>query len=306
MSQNKNTPSGNRRNRNYHHYNNKHKINIGDKGKEILENIDENNAVIKQFRGYAAELDNKHDRYERIFKYSRDITIESKRIIYLLHTLNKENNKDTILLDAKTRLDNLAKTLFQNIANELNHQDSYQYLRAYSSGLQEYIEAITFYNYLSENKLPDWSDIEKNLTYKTLLNDCDAVNLSDGQNIITTNEEIKTLITPTEYILGVADLTGELMRKCINNLASGDITSCYQTCNLVRDMHIGFIGCVGVCGKEIRRKLYVLKQSLIKMENVCYTVKVRGSEIPKHMLAEVAIGAAEEYPAEEDEGYQAY
>lgn len=271
-----------------------------------MENIDENNAVIKQFRGYATELDNKHDRYERIFKYSRDITIESKRIIYLLHTLNKESNKDAIFVDAKTRLDNLAKTLFQNIAQELNHQDSYQYLRAYSGGLQEYIEAITFYNYLSENKLPDWSDIEKNLTYKTLPTDCDEVNLPDEQNITATNEEIKTLITPTEYILGVADLTGELMRKCINNLASGDITSCYQTCNLVRDMHMGFIGCVGICGKEIRRKLYVLKQSLIKMENVCYTVKVRGSEIPKHMLAEVAIGAAEDYPTEDDEGYQAY
>lgn len=47
---------------------------------------DNNNPVIQCFRQYAQELDDKHDRYERILKQSRDITIESKRIIFLLHT----------------------------------------------------------------------------------------------------------------------------------------------------------------------------------------------------------------------------
>lgn len=45
--------------------------------------------IQQQFRLYARELDDKHDRQERIIKISRDITIESKRIIYLLHTINK-------------------------------------------------------------------------------------------------------------------------------------------------------------------------------------------------------------------------
>lgn len=38
------------------------------------------------FKEYGAELDTKHDRHERIVKISRDITIESKRIIFLLHS----------------------------------------------------------------------------------------------------------------------------------------------------------------------------------------------------------------------------
>lgn len=49
---------------------------------------DESNPVVMSFRQYAKELDAKHDRHERIFKYSRDITIESKRIIFLLHTID--------------------------------------------------------------------------------------------------------------------------------------------------------------------------------------------------------------------------
>ena len=33
-------------------------------------------------------LDEKHDKHERIVKLSRDITIESKRVIFLLHRIN--------------------------------------------------------------------------------------------------------------------------------------------------------------------------------------------------------------------------
>lgn len=38
--------------------------------------------------------------------------------------------------------------------------------------------------------------------------------------------------------------------------------------------------------KELKRKLYVLKNSLQKVENACYAIKIRGSEIPKHMLTD--------------------
>lgn len=32
-------------------------------------------------------------------------------------------------------------------------------------------------------------------------------------------------ITPVDYLLGVADLTGELMRMCINSVGNGDIAT---------------------------------------------------------------------------------
>ena len=265
-----------------------------------MEQLDENSPVIQQFRLYAAELDSKHDRYERIVKLCRDITIESKRIIFLLHTLDKDSKRETVLGEAKTRLDVLTKTFFKSIAMELAGQDPYQYSRAYRGGLQEFIEAVTFYQYLKDTKIEDWTHLEKNFVYTVPA----TPNVPGDETVTAPTKTISTLLAPNEYILGIADLTGELMRKCINNLASGDIASCYQTCNFVRDMHKGFIGCVGISVKEINKKLYTLKQSLIKMEKVCYTIKVRGSEIPKHMLADVV--AAEDYPAEDDEGYQAY
>lgn len=68
----------------------KSRPNLGDKAREVLENIDETCPVIQQFRQYSIELDDKNDRYERIVKLSRDITIESKRIIFLLHSVQTD------------------------------------------------------------------------------------------------------------------------------------------------------------------------------------------------------------------------
>lgn len=41
------------------------------------------------FKSYQVELDAKYDKYERLIKKSRDLTIESKRIIFLLHRVSR-------------------------------------------------------------------------------------------------------------------------------------------------------------------------------------------------------------------------
>lgn len=267
----------------------------------MIENIDENSLVMQQFRAYAIELDNKHDRYERIFKINRDVAIESKRIIFLLHTIDRDSKRDVVLETAKSRLDTVARTSFKDIAYELNGQDAYQFHRAYRAGLEEYVEALTFQEYLENGScVRDSLQLEKTLTYHAASKPLDSV---EEQIDVTT----QVLVTPLDYVLGMADLTGELMRRCINNLATGDIASCYQTCNFVRHMYVAFLGYTNACSNEVNKKIFTLKQSLAKMEKTCYTIKVRGSEIPKHMLADVAIrGTTEEYTTEEDEGYQAF
>lgn len=72
------------------------------------QSADDSNPVVRSFRAYADELNDKHDRYERIVKHSRDITIESKRLIFLLHTVDmRKPNAAKILSDALARLTNL-------------------------------------------------------------------------------------------------------------------------------------------------------------------------------------------------------
>lgn len=94
-------------------------------------------------------------------------------------------------------------------------------------------------------------------------------------------------ITPVDYLLGVADLTGELMRMCINSVGNGDIDTPFEVSQFLRQVYDGF-SFIGNTGPyEVSKKLYTLKQSLAKVENACYALKVRGSEIPKHMLVDV-------------------
>lgn len=252
-----------------------------------MESMDENNLVLQHFQGYAVEFDDKHDRFERISKISRDINIESKRVIFLLHTLDKKNKQDDIIHEAEWRLDNVTQYLFKDIAQELENQCPYLYHKAYRVGLEEYIEAVTFYKYISNCSIVNLEEIQKALTYK-----------------IPDNHESKTieiLVTPLTYILGIADLTGELMRQCINNLGTGDRASCYETCNFVRCMYKGFLGVsVVIPHSGINRKVSTIKQSLHKIENVCYVIKVRGSEMPNLSLVDVAT------KVEDDKTYKSY
>ena len=93
-------------------------------------------------------------------------------------------------------------------------------------------------------------------------------------------------IPPVEYLLGIADLTGELMRQAITSVGSGNLDIPTQNCTFMRCIHDAFVS-LGNTNRELPRKLWTLKQSLQKVEKACYTLQVRGSEIPKHMLADV-------------------
>lgn len=47
------------------------------------------------------------------------------------------------------------------------------------------------------------------------------------------------MVDPTEYILGLTDLTGELMRRCINSLGSGETDTCMDTCKALQRFYTG-------------------------------------------------------------------
>lgn len=244
--------------------------------------VDENNPIVKSFRKYADELNEKHDRYERIVKLSRDITIESKRLIFLLHTIdNRKTNNQQILDDALVRLKNLCSTHFAAIASELATLDQYQYGRAYSAGLQEFIEAFTFYDYIVNGQVKDWKALQEILTFDAVVapekvgdeaaGGTDAVDgavggkttgdTADGEGIVapvmeqekivtdeaaggdvapSKGEKIVCLVQPVEFMLGLADLSGEIMRKCINSLGAGDIQACHDACGFIQKMFSGY------------------------------------------------------------------
>ncbi|XP_074531180.1 translin-associated protein X [Halichoeres trimaculatus] len=236
--------------------------------------------VIAAFRVFQQELDTKHDKYERLVKISRDVTIESKRTIFLLHRVTSVTDPAEILNEAEVKLDGVRQKIGQ-IAEELRGEDLHQFHRAFTPGIQEYVEAVSFLHYIRHRSLISLEEINARLVFMRAEDKDSSEALPPGAQVLTFQ------VTPSDYLLGVADLTGELMRMCISSVGNGDIDTPFQLSQFLRQIHDGF-SYIGNTGPyEVSKKLHTLRQSLGKVEDACYTLKVRGSEIPKHMLADV-------------------
>ncbi|KAK6488816.1 translin-associated protein X [Huso huso] len=254
---------------------------------QIREERDGNpsSAVMLAFKTFQQELDTKHDKYERLVKLSRDITIESKRTIFLLHRVTSVPDVEEVLAESEDKLDGV-KLKIKLIALELIGEDLYQYHRAFTPGIQEYVEAVSFQHFIKERSLISLEQINKDLIFIEDKKNEEPEGLSsDSQD--EKDKPVCFQVTPTDYLLGVADLTGELMRLCISSVGNGDIDTPFELSQFLRQVYDGF-SYIGNTGPyEVSKKLYTLKQSLGKVEDACYALKVRGSEIPKHMLADV-------------------
>lgn len=76
------------------------------------------------------------------------ISIYSKFSLYF-----RSSKRDSVFEEAKNRLDVLINTNFKSIGKELLNKDGYLYHRAYTAGLQEFIEAYSYYQYLKNEQL---------------------------------------------------------------------------------------------------------------------------------------------------------
>ncbi|XP_025909168.1 translin-associated protein X [Nothoprocta perdicaria] len=252
--------------------------------REEKENVNPSSALMMSFKSFQLELDTRHDKYERLVKLSRDITIESKRTIFLLHRFTSAPNGEEILNESEAKLDAVRRKIKQ-VAQELIGEDMYQFHRAISPGLQEYVEAVSFQYFIKTRSLISVEEINKQLIFTAEDREEITNKTSDSQDKQPATWSLK--VTPVDYLLGVADLTGELMRLCISSVGNGDIDTPFELSQFLRQIYDGFTFIGNTGPYEVSKKLYTLKQSLAKVENACYTLKVRGSEIPKHMLADV-------------------
>ncbi|CAN9499979.1 unnamed protein product [Ophioblennius macclurei] len=239
--------------------------------------------IVAAFKVFQQELDTKHDKHEHLVKISRDITIESKRTIFLLHRVTNVPNAESILNEAEVKLDAVRQKIGQ-IAEALRGEDLYQFHRAFTAGIQEYVEAVSFLHYIRHRSLISLEEINARLVFMRT----ESEHPEDSSEAPPAGAQVVTFhVTPADYLLGVADLTGELMRMCISSVGNGDIDTPFQLSQFLRQIHDGF-SYIGNTGPyEVSKKLHTLRQSLAKVEDACYTLRVRGSEIPKHMLADV-------------------
>eukprot|EP00250_Pteridium_aquilinum_P012174 c20548_g2_i2 orf=545-1381(-) len=213
------------------------------------------------FGQYAETLTAMHEKRERLVKASRDVTMYSKKVIFQVHRLNSKN-KESVLEQAERDLENVKKDHVTRVAKELQGSEFWKFRRAYTPGMQEYVEAATFLEYCKNGRLLTLDDLNQSFAE---LKDASSNNFR--LNLI-------------DYLLGVGDLTGELMRLAISNVTEGEVDNAKNICNFVRSLYVS----LSLISPEVddswdmKQKMEVMLQSLMKIENTCYTVHVRGSE----------------------------
>ncbi|KAI9143009.1 Translin family-domain-containing protein [Paraphysoderma sedebokerense] len=149
---------------------------------------------------------------------------------------------------------------------------------------QEYIEAITFMEYVRSQRILTIQQCQKDF-----IDD-------EGHQFLP--------LTKEDYLLGVADLTGELMRFSINSITKGFQEKAMEICQVLRDLYADFqIIHASYHVPELGKKLGVMKSSLMKVENVCYSYAIRRGEYPDEMINDMMLvnrGGNEEYEQNND------
>jgi len=226
------------------------------KKKKKRSGLDEESILYKSFKTYQTELDKRNDKHERLVKLSRDVTIQSKRAIFSL--LRKGEDQEKIVSDGRSKIAEIKK-LLESMNQELQNEDIYRFHRAFSPGVQEFVEAISLLNYLENSYVISYEEVA-------------AMYFDFGEDSIN-------FLTQMDYMLGIADLTGELMRMAINAVGNGDFDLVTEICLTLQDIYSNFSS-FSTNQRELSRKMSVMKNSLRKVECACYNLRIRESEVP--------------------------
>jgi predicted translin family RNA/ssDNA-binding protein len=187
----------------------------------------------------------------------------------------KQLNKDfpaNIQKDMDTRLAEIA-TLLTSIAPDLQSVNRYRY--AYSlRGLEELIEALSFAHYLR---------------HQTLLT------LTDAQAAVPAD----VLVTPQDYMYGVFDVFGEMMRFATvttaqsGRLAGSEVEGGRDILQDIHELSCAYEMLPEVPTRDYRSKMEAMRQSVQKVEKLGYGLVVRGSERPKGWVPDMKDEAPE-------------
>nr|DAD42819.1 TPA_asm: hypothetical protein HUJ06_001049 [Nelumbo nucifera] len=91
-------------------------------------------AMKEGFVKYAQYLNEFNDKRERVVKASRDITINSKKVIFQVHRISKDN-KEEVLEKAEKDLAAVTDQYMSRLVKELQGTDFWKLRRAYSPGV---------------------------------------------------------------------------------------------------------------------------------------------------------------------------
>ncbi|MFH1402825.1 MAG: hypothetical protein ABIH11_00975 [Candidatus Altiarchaeota archaeon] len=117
-------------------------------------------------------------------------------------------------------------------------------LRAYHpyiNGVQEYVEAVSYHYVMTSGHIPSRKDLD---------------------------------VDSETYLMGLSDLTGELMRKGVDDMVNERYAHAIMMRDAVAEIY-GLMLSLDLDGGEARRKSDAVKWNLAKLEDLVYDAKIR-------------------------------
>ncbi|MBU0629101.1 MAG: hypothetical protein KKC75_07975 [Nanoarchaeota archaeon] len=166
---------------------------------------------------------------ENLIKKARDVLKLAKQVIYSVHRKDMEEAADSVavLKKAKEELDKIASA-----------HEYLPYEGSYSEAMQEYVEALAYFIFVKDKKIPTMGSLK-------------------------VNEE--------DYLMGICDLTGELTRKAVT-IAHKEDKEVEKIKELVEELFGEFIK-IDMRNGNLRKKADSIKWNLKKLEEVMYDIK---------------------------------
>jgi predicted translin family RNA/ssDNA-binding protein len=351
------------------------------------------------FEGFAARMDSLNLAREEVYKLSRDITAASKRVISLLQRMRLNADSDSFLETARSELKQvhgMLRTLTKHLASSAGAAAAdtsesfaaltvapaatvplplyWQFYPRFSFGLQEYVEAYTFYHYLRFTTICTEADIAAAIAEDFAAFDTEeteeaaaaaeaaAAEAAAEAEVAASAAKLQATaldgsadapaavadagdtadaaaapaaamsdeaapaasaraapmpvrtpvlpIPPSDYLLGLFDLTGELMRFGVLSAPTAPGFAA-GIAAFISALSAHIVATTGLYGsalrlrrKDLDGKLGAMRASLQKVEEMCYKWQTRMAEFPPEVAQEVLqrlIRAADSAAAGNDE-----
>jgi len=186
----------------------------------------------KEFEKLIKEISSYDAQREILIKNSREVLKLSKQLIYTLHRNNT--------LEAESIAKQLQKKKAELDKITSGHKGM-DFEGSYSEALQEFVEAICYYEYIKNRKIPSKNELK--------------VNAED-------------------YLGGISDLTGELTRKAVIMAISKDFDGVSYIKKTVEEIHDLFLK-MDLRNGGLRKKADNIKWNLKKLEDVMYDISLK-------------------------------
>ncbi|MDP3919074.1 MAG: hypothetical protein Q8Q35_04200 [Nanoarchaeota archaeon] len=173
---------------------------------------------MEEFKGIRESLEKEDSDREQEITLSRDLIRESKIVIYGLQ-----------------RGENVSLDKIRELVSQFN-VDSLTGIS--KTAMQEYVEALTFYYYIKENRLITMKELE---------------------------------VRVEDYLLGLCDLSGELVRKAVKDAIAKNYSSVLEITKFVEELYGEFLK-FNLRNGELRKKSDMMRWNLQKLEQLSLDV----------------------------------